>query len=247
MPAEERLLCVSLHDVAPATLADCRETLAFLDEQHIGPVALLVVPDYHGQGRMDRDERFCEFLRERERRGDEIVLHGFWHRDTVADCHGLRDWLERCVTTASEGEFSRLDSTAARARILRGLAVLRAAGWQPHGFVAPAWLMSPGTRDALDTLPLRYCATRDYVVPLPSEQPIPAPSLVVSSRSRWRRAASPLWNRARLSHRQYRPVLRAALHPQDMRHPDLAALWREMLAKLSDRRVVTEWQLVQGA
>ena len=81
MPPEQRRLCVSLHDVAPATIGDCADTLAFLDELRVGPVALLVVPDYHGLGRIDRDEQFCEFLRARELRGDEIVLHGFFHRD----------------------------------------------------------------------------------------------------------------------------------------------------------------------
>lgn len=96
MPAElPRTLCVSLHDVAPATLADCARTLAFLDDLHLGPVALLVIPDFHGTGRVDRDRRFMSFIESR---------------------------------------------------------ILRAAGWQPSGFVAPDWLMSGGTCDALATL-----------------------------------------------------------------------------------------------
>lgn len=52
MPAElPRALCVSLHDVAPATLADCARILAFLDDLQFGPVALLVIPDFQGTGR----------------------------------------------------------------------------------------------------------------------------------------------------------------------------------------------------
>ena len=76
MSAEtRRLLCISLHDVAPATLDDCANTLAFLDDLGLGPVALLVVPDYHGLGRADRDGRFALVHR---------VAHPAWRRDRPA-------------------------------------------------------------------------------------------------------------------------------------------------------------------
>lgn len=225
--ARRRLLCVSLHDVAPATLPDCRNALAFLDSMHLGPVALLVVPDYHGLGRADRDERFCDFLRARTRRGDEIVLHGYFHRDP-AD---------------REGEFARLDSNVARARLLRGLAVLRSAGWQPSGFVAPAWLMSPGTRDALESLPLKYYGTRDSVCLLAGERHITAPSLVMSTRAPWRRVLCAAWNHVMLGRHLDAPVVRAALHPGDLRFRGIELLWRRLLGQVSSREVVTEGEL----
>lgn len=243
-PCKRRILCVSLHDVAPATLGDCRNTLAFLDSLRIGPVALLVVPDYHGQGRADRDDRFCEFLRARAYRGDEIVLHGYLHRDSGGVPHGLGEWLERRVYTDGEGEFARLDANAARARLLRGLAVLRSAGWQPGGFVAPAWLMSPGTRLALQDLPLKYYATRDHVYLLDRERRITAPSFVVSTRSFSRRALSITWNCTMLGRHYDSPVIRAALHPCDLRFGRVESLWRHLLAKLAIREVVTEGELV---
>jgi uncharacterized protein len=237
------LLCVSLHDVAPATLQDCRNALAFLDSLRIGPVALLVVPDYHGLGRADRDERFCDFLRARARRGDEIVLHGYFHRDPADQLCGVRDWLERRIYTDREGEFARLDSNVARARLLRGLAVLRSAGWQPSGFVAPAWLMSPGTRDALENLPLRYYATRDSVCLLAGERHITAPSLVMSTRATWRRVLCAPWNHVLLGRHLDAPVLRAALHPSDLRYRGIEALWGRLLRQVSSREVVTEGEL----
>lgn len=243
-PSQRRLLCVSLHDVAPATLPDCRKTLAFLDALRIGPVALLVVPDYHGLGRADRDERFCDFLRARARRGDEIVLHGYLHRDGAEPVHGVRDWLERRVYTDREGEFSRLNANSARARLLRGLAVLRSAGWQPTGFVAPAWLTSPGTRYALESLPIRYFATRSSVCLVADERRIAAPSLVMSTRSAWRRLLSAPWNHALLGRHLHAPVLRAALHPGDLRFGDLESLWHRLLNQLRGREIVTESELV---
>ena len=200
MPADtRRLLCISLHDVAPATLDDCANTLAFLDDLGLGPVALLVVPDYHGLGRVDRDGRFASFIESRILRGDEIVLHGYRHTDTGPSPRGIREWLARRIYTDGEGEFSRLDFETARTRILRGLVVLRTAGWQPKGFVAPAWLMSPSARCALEEMPLQYLATRDAVFVVRSGKRIAAPSLVVSTRAAWRRTVSPLWNQAQLA------------------------------------------------
>jgi uncharacterized protein len=239
-PLRRRLLCVSLHDVAPATLPACRDVLDFLDALHIGPVSLLVVPDYHGLGRADRDDRFCDFVRARARRGDEIVLHGYLHRDPDARWRGLRDWFERRLNIDREGEFAHITAAVARVRLLRGLAVLRAAGWQPSGFVAPGWLMSPGTCEALQTLPLRYYATRNYVHLLADEGRIHAPSLVVSARSPWRRMVSAPWNHTVLGRHHDAPVLRAALHPRDLTYRGIEAMWRRLLGPLIDREIVTE-------
>jgi predicted deacetylase len=245
MPADSRrLLCISLHDVAPATLGDCTNALAFLDELGLGPVALLVVPDYHGRGRADRDDRFAAFIESRILRGDEIVLHGYRHTDTAPRPRGIREWLVRRVYTDSEGEFSQLDFEIAKARILRGLVVMRSAGWHPTGFVAPAWLMSPSAMCALEETSLQYCATRDTVVALKSDHRIAAPSLVVSTRTAWRRALSPMWNLALLRRHASSRVVRVAMHPADLRYPAMEALWRRLLAKLGDRSIVTEAQLL---
>jgi predicted deacetylase len=246
MPADARpLCCISLHDVAPATLEECRAVLDFLDGMNAGPVALLVVPDYHGRGRVDRDARFVSFIDARIRRGDEVVLHGLRHVDAVPLGRGVREWLERRVYTAGEGEFSRLDAPTARRALLRGLAILRGAGWHPSGFVAPAWLMSPGTLEALEGLPFEYCATRGEVILAGSGTRIAAPSLVVSSRSAGRRAASVAWNAAFARIHARQPVIRAALHPSDLRHAAIRRLWQRLLEPLLDtRRVVTESRLV---
>ena len=182
MPAElPRTLCISLHDVAPATLADCARMLAFLDELHLGPVALLVIPDFHGTGRVDRDRRFMSFIESRILHGDEIVLHGYRHDESAPPGRGLRAWLARWMGTDPRAEFASLPFEAARTRLLHGLAILRAAGWQPSGFVAPDWRMSGGTCDALEDLPLRYFSTRDAVTLLGSQQRITAPTLTLGA------------------------------------------------------------------
>lgn len=239
-----RLLCISLHDVAPTTLGDCMNSLEFLDAVGLGPVALLVVPDYHGLGRADRDDRFASFIESRILRGDEIVLHGYHHTHAAPRRRGLREWLTRRLCAASEGEFSQLDYAAARARILRGLIVLRSAGWNPTGFVPPAWLLSAPALSALEESPLQYCATRDAVVVLQSGRQIPAPSMLVTPGATWRRAISPMWNQALLERHSASEVLRASLHPADLQYASIEALWRRLPFQLADRTIITEAQLI---
>ena len=247
MPAElPRTLCISLHDVAPATLADCARILAFLDDLHLGPVALLVIPDFHGTGRVDRDRRFMSFIESRILQGDEIVLHGYRHDESAPPGRGVRAWLARRMGTDQRAEFSNLRFEAARTRLLHGLAVLRSAGWQPSGFVAPDWLVSSGTCDALEDLPLRYFSTRDAVILLGSQQRITAPTLTLGAPAAWGRASGWPWMRALARLRTTSPILRIALHPTDQRDPAFERIWRNLRLRIDDRLVITEDQLVSS-
>jgi len=239
-----RTLCLSLHDVAPATLTDCARTLAFLDDLQLGPVALLVIPDYNGTGRVDRDRRFRSFMESRILQGDEIVLHGYRHDESAPPGRGPRAWLARRMGTVRRAEFSGLQFEAARSRLLHGLAILRSAGWQPSGFVAPDWLMSSGTCDALEDLPLRYFSTRDAVVRLGSHHRIAAPTLVLGARAAWGRAPGPLWVKTLARLHATNPILRVALRPQDQRDPAFERLWRKLRHQMDNRQVITEEQLI---
>ena len=104
--------------------------------------------------------------------------------------------------------------------------------------------MSPSARCALEETPLQYLATRDAVFVVRSGQRIPAPSLVVSTRAAWRRTVSPLWNQALLARHSTSRVLRAALHPADLRYAAMEAFWRRLFVRLGDRSIVTEAQLI---
>ena len=245
MPAElPRTLCLSLHDVAPATLAECARILAFLDDLHLGPVALLVIPDFHGMGRVDRDRRFMAFIESRILRGDEIVLHGYRHDESAPAGRGPRAWLARRMGVDPRAEFASLRFEAARTRLLHGLAILRAAGWQPSGFVAPDWVMSGGTCDALEDLPLRYFSTRDAVTLLGSQQRITAPTLTLGAPAA--RGSASWWSRMLALARLHsaKPILRIALHPTDQRDPAFEQFWRNLRHRIDDRQVLTEDQLV---
>jgi predicted deacetylase len=246
-----RQLCIALHDVAPATWPQCARLLELLDALGAPSVTLLVVPDWHGQGRVDRAPEFLRAIDHRLARGNEVALHGYFHRDDAPAPRTLPAWLRRRVLTAGEGEFAELPCDIAEARIRNGLDMFARLGWKIDGFVPPAWLASAGTRLALQRVGLSWTSTHTALIALGGaaelEQRIPAPCLTASPRSAWRRHASRLWLRSALQLTAQSPLLRVGLHPGDAEHPDLLACWQGILKTLlAQREALTKARAVSA-
>ena len=101
----QRALVVSIHDVAPATQPEVAEIVRRLASRQIPVSSLLVVPDYHHQGRSMEQPAFHEWLSELEQRGHEVVLHGFYHQRERRPNESSRDKFITRFYTADEGEF----------------------------------------------------------------------------------------------------------------------------------------------
>jgi len=242
-------LCIAVHDVAPATWPQCARLLNLVDALGAPPLTLLVVPDWHAQGRIDAAPEFRRAIDARIARGDEVALHGYFHRDDAPAPHSPAAWLRRRVLTAGEGEFAALDADTAESRLHAGLDLLRRQGWAVDGFVPPAWLASAATRRALQRTDLRWTSTHTALLALDrgSEQRIAAPCLTASPRSRWRRAASRVFLHAGLRLTARAPLVRVGLHPADADHDELLACWREVLtALLAVRRAATKSQAISA-
>ena len=242
---DDARLCIALHDVAPATWPQCARLLELVDSLGAPPVTLLVVPDWHGQGRVDASPEFLHAIDARLARGDEVALHGYRHRDEAPAPRSPAAWLRRRVLTAGEGEFAELGLVEAQSRLRAGLDLLQRLGWKIEGFVPPAWLASAGTRAALRHSGLRWTSTHTALIAFDAdgERRIAAPCLTASPRSAWRRAASRLFLRAGLRLTAKQPLVRVGLHPADADHPSLLACWREILLELlATRRPLTKSQ-----
>lgn len=213
------------------------------------PVTLLVVPDYHRCGRIDQDVQFINAIEQRLARGDEIVLHGYYHSDDQTTPTGPTEWLRRRIYTAREGEFAALATTEAFGRIERGLSLMHGLGWPVHGFVAPAWLLSDGARTALSRLPLAYTTTLREIHALPNWRPYNSPSLVYSVRSPLRRRLSRYWNNTLFARRQACPApLRMGLHAADAYHPNVVGHWRTLIQQaLLERHPMTKYGWLQAS
>lgn len=212
-------LSVVLHDVAPATLPRCE---AWLEQLHARfgslPVTLLAVPRWHGEAPTPAFERWLDRC---VADGHELALHGYSHLDEGRP-KGLVDAWRRQRYTAGEGEFAAIDEADALARLRAGLRWFGRNGWRVDGFVPPAWLLGAGGWAALTTLPFAYTCTLATLVALHGPTPRPcalrAQSIVYSTRSAWRRAVSPWWNRGVALAEARSGWMRFELHPDDVRH-----------------------------
>ncbi|MCY1404567.1 hypothetical protein D9M71_197790 [compost metagenome] len=226
-----RSVLLVLHDVAPHTWPDYRPFVDAVDTLGAIPLTLLVVPDFHKCNALTAYPDFCRLLDQRLARGDEVALHGYYHADDGPPARTPWEFFMRRIYTW-EGEFYSLDQAQAVDRLGAGIDLFQRLGWPVHGFVAPAWLMSEGTRQALRLSPLRYTSDPQHLYQLPDFTPVQAPGLVWSARSPWRRAVSRLVSAQREHGLRHAQTIRLGLHPVDMRHPFSRDYWLHALQRL---------------
>lgn len=229
-------LSLVLHDVAPATWSRYQSFVEAVDRSLGVPLTLLVVPDLHRLGCLDGDPVFVKAMAERLERGDELVLHGYYHDDPGPLRPSPREWFLRRIYT-HEGEFLTLDAGQCRRRLEEGLALFYRLGWPVRGFVPPAWLLGPAARQVVSSLPFAYTSDPGNLIRLPEFRRLPAPTLVWSARSPWRRGLSRWWNDYRIVRRAKAPLLRLGLHPVDMQHRSVREYWLRTLDRLLHDRV----------
>jgi predicted deacetylase len=233
-----QMLCVSIHDVAPATWPDCLRLVQAIRAVADIPLTWLVVPHYHF--RPERSAAMETGLDAALARGDELALHGYSHLDTEADQGGLRARFLRNVYTRREGEFAALSHDEARRRLALGLDWFAERGWTPSGFVPPAWLLGEGAWQALRESPFAYTTTFSHFHCLRggpgSIRSVKSPSMVYAARNRSGRWLSPKVADATAAMLADAPLVRFSLHPPDARYPELMRHTQRVLEKLLARR-----------
>jgi len=235
-------LVVSIHDIAPSNRSAVEQIIDALGCSGVRTCSLLVVPDYHHEGRASEDRQFVSWLRDLEAAGHEIVIHGYFHQRERCARETMQTQFFTRFYTENEGEFYDLDYNEALRRIISARDEFRAIGLKPHGFVAPAWLLSADAERAACDADLEYTTRLRTVRDLRSGENFPAQSIVYSVRNQWRRAASRRWNATLFRLLQRRPLLRVSIHPPDFSHP---AIWRQvvdLIEKAVPARAVTTYQ-----
>lgn len=244
-----RAMTVEIHDVSPPTRAKVERLRAALEPIGVDRGTFLVVPRHQDDRGTTWDLRddpaLGAWLRARRREGWEVVQHGLTHRAAGPPPAGrLEAWLADRVARGQD-EFARLSEPEARDRLLEGREILQACGLSAEGFVAPVWRQSPGTRRALRTLGFRFTAGLTHVRRLSDEaRPIPSPVLTFAAAD----SRIDLGKRAFMLGAEVggiaRPLLRVALHPEDLDRPGLVDhVLDRIRGLLRHRRLVTyaEW------
>src|SRR5438093_1289255 len=236
-----RHLLVSIHDVSPCF----QRQIDFLYDQLRGALgsaslAMLVVPNFWRRAPIAEAPYFVQKLRQWADAGVEMMLHGWVHRDDQRHA-GAGNAFKARYLTAGEGEFLGLSRADATHRLRDGrLALEDATGRPVSGFVAPAWLYSPGTLQALGEQGFRIAEDHWRIWdPATGQRLAFAPVITWASRSKLRTAASLALARLAPPLLESVDVARLAVHPGDIRIPAICrSIERTLAALMKDRTAI---------
>jgi predicted deacetylase len=238
-----RQLVVSIHDVSPSSWSRVDRLLDILAAIGISRRSLLVIPNFRGEESLERHDDFCQWLRQRQESGDELVLHGHEHiavgRPRTAAERFRNRWF-----TQGEGEFLSLAYAEAFERIAHGKALMDGAGLNTLGFVAPAWLINDDGLRAARSHGFQYTNSYQTLLDLPHERTHWVPSLVFGPGHlnedvgiALQRRLLPLLGRC--------AAIRIVLHPPCVDHDTrLSHVLSIIASQIRDRQPVTYLQLL---
>jgi len=242
---DERFGVVSFHDLAPFSQELCQDFLAECKTLGIPSITLLVVPQWHGNENLTHYPKFLQWLRTQVEAGHEVCLHGLTHRAEQIS-GGLWSQMVGRIYTAKEGEFYRINQEEAEHKLIAGMDLMKQADLPYTGFTAPAWLLSAEARQCLIQFGFTYTTYWNRVDLLLENRSIPAPTLVFSARNAWRRAVSLIWVPFWFRWNESSPVLRLAVHPNDLKYSSIRdTIFKIIRQALQTRTAVTYAQLAQ--
>ena len=211
----ERTLAIAVHDIEPATFDRAALIRDWLDDLGVDRVTLLVIPAADLHPLSDRRPEVAGWLIDRAFRGDAIAQHGFHH---LQSRHARWPPHPLGAIARESPEFVGLDPTQTNRALDAGRRVLKLAGIEPRGFVAPAYAYTRQLRESLRT---RFAWWAGAWALHPTESGAPqrrcAPPLAVCAAGPLRRRLSPALLRA--SGRLAGPTLRIDVHPLDLASP----------------------------
>ncbi len=263
MSAPRRTIAVALHDIEPATFERCALIRDWLDDHGVDHVTLLVIPARDLHPLAERSPEMVSWLIERERGGDAIAQHGFQHLRSGARGIGPYQSL-RTLNADHESEFLGLDPNETRRAVDAGWRLMKLAGIEPRGFVAPGYAYTPALRRTLGerfhwwaallglhrahptTAGSHRAHSGGTRVAAEAERDLLGPPIALSSGGRLRRALSPALLRAGALISG--TTLRLDLHPSDLEHPNhMLALEWVLKRSACTREAVTYEQLASAA
>jgi predicted deacetylase len=232
----ERTIAVALHDVEPATFDRCALIRDWLSDHGVGRATLLVIPAPDLHPFSDRRPEMVRWLDDRAHAGDAIAQHGLRHARTRR-ASPLRQALARLQGGAAT-EFVGLDDEETHNAVEAGRRVMRLAGLDPRGFVAPAYAYTPALRRELARAFDWWAGLLGMHRPAgDARRWAAAPALTLGTSSALKRALSPLAVRAGagLAGR----TLRLDLHPADFEHARHVLALESILRRAGRRTALT--------
>ncbi len=241
MPSQR--FVVALHDVTPAHEGRIDRVFSLLDDLGIHCPALFVVPDWHGEWTLEQHPTFVDELLRRQEQGAEIFLHGYRH-DEVGHTRSLGDHLRVFGRTAASAEFLMLEEDEAARRMDQGLEMFRWLGFDPVGFVPPAWIFASATRELARQRGLWLTESFVWVEDLRIRRRVFTPALSWSSARPWRSRMTAWIGDVRTVVARGAGLVRVAIHPPDTDIPPVRNSLERALRHLVRTRSVVSYREV---
>jgi uncharacterized protein len=238
---------LSIHDVWPGNYPLVEDYLGRLRALGAGPVALLVVPAYHGTAPMYEDAAFMAWLGEKGAEGTEILLHGYRHwMPERAEPAGYRSgrsrwgsWVNRRMVDG-EAEFCGLPGPERERLLESGTEVFRRAGMPNLGFVSPTWHGSPSSA-MLRSRGFHFWETRFFLHCLSRGVSRFAPALTWSPGANGKEPSmfgGSLWSSLAMG----LPLVRVAIHPGDLRGKAVMKILEKLLVRGKNIRYADDFK-----
>ena len=236
----QRTIAVAIHGIEPATFQRCALIRDWLADHEIDRATLLVIParDMHPVG--ERSPEMVAWLGDRRREGDVIAQHGFRHG------YGHGHISARRLFARSQGhrggEFLGLGVKETERAVHAGWRVMKLAGIEPDGFVAPSYAYTPALRETLSRR-FRWWAELLRVRSSPGggggRGPL-APAWSMTPSSSFGRVFAPSIIRACALVPAM--ALRLDVHPSDLAHPRHMMAVERMLERCAAGRTAVTYQ-----
>ncbi|WP_028950606.1 polysaccharide deacetylase family protein [Sulfurihydrogenibium subterraneum] len=210
-------LNVSIHDITKSNLEMIEELLEFLNNLGVENLTFLLIPFYHEKGSLFEIKQWLyENIKD-----NEVVLHGYTHKS--GKFYSYKDLL-----TNQEGEFAYYQDT--EERIKKGLEMLKSLGYNPEGFIPPAWLMKKSDFQLLKKYGFKFTTDRRFVYDLENNKKILSPVLSFGSRGFIETLSVISFKRHFSILKLLNPVvIRIALHPVDVLNKKKLKLVKDIL------------------
>jgi len=201
--------------------------------------SLLVIPGRWNGQELSQSPAFVDWLHAAESRGHEIVQHGLLHtRDKNFASTSKRARIGQLLGRGCQ-EFWELPYEEAFQRLIHGKSIMTKCGFHATGFVAPAWMMSEGTLDALRDTGFQYTNNHTHLI---NTQTGEKKFVVVTSqrpRSLLSLPGVAVTNGiAKYVESQGKP-LRIAIHPADLMSPRLREANLKLITQFLSRGYVS--------
>jgi predicted deacetylase len=213
--------------------------MELFDERNLA-VSLLVIPGLWNGTELLADEQFQKWLAQMSSSSHEIVLHGLNHQMIEEPSTSSLKLISGRFFARGCQEFWALSKADAKALVSDGLNKLSSLGYKPSGFIAPGWLASIGTKQAISEIGFSYTTSHLQISDLLFEKRHFASVICQRPNAPTTRLVMLMTTLLAEILMALRLPLRIAVHPEDLHDAKL----RKRILKIISRAVVNGYQSI---